>query len=447
VFVVSVGLAVLFLMFSLFISVEPSPTVFFIVGALLLISGLALFALWLRSERTSPIVPGTQLAIRNSVRSPGRSLLSAALVACACFVIVAVGASHSQPGAEVREKDSGAGGFAVRAQSDVPLVRDLNNPDALLDLGFTETDAERWGGVRFAAYRLRPGEDISCRNLYRPREPRLLGVSEKEIERGGFRFQALVRETENPWTLLNEDLGSGIIPAIGDANSATWILHLSLGDDLVLSDDNGEKIRLRLVGLLARSIFQSELLISERNFEKHFPSQSGYSYFLLEMPLDQFDEMAAEFEQVLSRYGFDASRTDRLLSGFLAIENTYLSTFQSLGGLGLLLGTAGLGIILIRNTIERRGELAALRAFGFRKRRLSLLILMENCFLLGLGMILGTISALIAVAPHLLARSDDIPLVSLAATLMVVFAVGSFVNLISLRFALRIPLLSALKEE
>jgi hypothetical protein len=362
-------------------------------------------------------------------------------------VIVAVGANRSNPGAEVLEKDSGAGGFTARAQSDVPLVRDLNNPDALYELGFARADVDKLGKIRIAAYRFRPGEDISCRNLYRPREPRLLGVSEEEIQRGGFRFQTSVRETENPWTLLDADLGPGVVPAIGDANSATWILHLSLGDDLVLRDDNGEEIRLRLVGLLSRSIFQSELLISAANFERHFPSRSGHSYFLLEMPLDQFDEITTVLERVLGRYGFDSNRTDRLLAGFLAVENTYLSTFQSLGGLGLLLGTAGLGIIMIRNTIERRSELAALRAFGFRRRKLSFLVLLENCFLLGLGMVLGTVAALIAVAPHVVVNSEDVPLLSLSVTLLVVFAFGFLVNLVALRFALRIPLLAALREE
>jgi ABC-type lipoprotein release transport system permease subunit len=449
---ISFGLAVLLLLSSFVILHKSSPIIFFLVGALLLISGLASFALWLRSESTSPIgskpfAPGIELAARNSARSPGRSLLSVALVATACFVIVSVGANRSLPGAEVLDKDSGAGGFAARAQSDVPLVRDLNNPDVLFDLGFAETDVAKLDNVRFAAYRFRPGEDISCRNLYRPREPRLLGVSQKGIQRGGFRFQTAIRDVENPWTLLNDDLGKGILPAIADVNSATWILQLSLGDDLILKDANGEEIRLRLVGLLARSIFQSELLISETNFEKHFPEQRGHSYFLLEMPFDQFDEMTSVLERVLGRYGFDIHRTDRLLAGFLAIQNTYLSTFQSLGGLGLLLGTAGLGIILIRNTIERRSELAVLRAFGFRRRKLASLVLLENSFLLGLGIVLGSAAALIAVAPHVVTSSEDIPVISLAITLVVVFAFGFIVNLAALRFALRTPLLAALREE
>ncbi|KAA0226695.1 hypothetical protein EDS67_19980, partial [candidate division KSB1 bacterium] len=118
------------------------------------------------------------------------------------------------------------------------------------------------------------------------------------------------------------------------------------------------------------SIFQSEILISEENFVKHFPGQSGYSYFLLEAPLAQAQALAQALERDLSDYGFDATLTSEKLAGFQVVENTYLSVFQTLGGLGLLLGTLGLGIILLRNVIERRGELATLRAFGFREATL-----------------------------------------------------------------------------
>jgi len=44
------------------------------------------------------------------------------------------------------------------------------------------------------------------------------------------------------------------------------------------------------------------------------------------------------------------------------VQNTYLNTFQVLGALGLLLGSAGLGVVVLRNVLERRAELAAMLA-------------------------------------------------------------------------------------
>ena len=100
--------------------------------------------------------------------------------------------------------------------------------------------------------------------------PYLRGNVADLIQRGGFPFQQTLEptpaESENPWLLLNRDLGPNIIPAIGDFNSTQWILHKSLGEDVIIENDAGEKLALRLVGLLQGSVFQGELLIAEDRF-------------------------------------------------------------------------------------------------------------------------------------------------------------------------------------
>lgn len=448
----SLGLAVGLLLTTVLTGASSSVGLFFGIGAALLVSGLSFFSLWLRRFRRSPLQPRPyalffRMAARNSARNPGRSLLSVALLASACFVIVAVGANRHEPGRELLEKDSGAGGFPLLGQSQIPLHHDLNHPDGRFELGFPGRASELLEGVQIQPLRLRPGEDISCLNLYQPRKPRLLGVPREQIRRGGFAFQEVAEAVPNPWSLLEAELEPGVIPAFGDANSVLWILHLGLGDELEMENEQGEAVRLRLVGLLSRSIFQSELLISEENFLRHFPRHGGFSYFLIEVPADREEEVARFLEAQLEEYGFDVSSTRELLAGYLAVENTYLSTFQSLGGLGLLLGTLGLAVIMVRNVLERRGELATLRAFGFPRRRLAGMILAENLFLLVLGLGIGTASALVAVFPHLTAGGEHFPWLSLSLTLLAVLAVGLGAGLASVSSVLRIPLLPALKAQ
>src|SRR4029078_9338483 len=99
--------------------------------------------------------------------------------------------------------------------------------------------------------------------------------------------------------------------------------------------------------------------------------------------------VAGALEEGLGVFGFDAQKTTERLAEFLAVQNTYLSTFQSLGGLGLLLGTFGLATVQLRNVLERRGELALLRATGFRRRRLAQLVMIENGLLLLGGLAVG----------------------------------------------------------
>ncbi len=455
----SLGLTVALTIFAILSGATSSAGLFFGSGVLLLTAGLVFFSLWLRAATPSnaAFVRGrtVKMGVRNSARHPGRSILCTALVGCACFVIVSVGANRhteTQHDTSLR-KASGAGGFALAAESDIPLHHDLNSEDGRFELGFSKSDSAITAGAHIVPFRVLPGEDASCLNLYQPQKPRILGVPNDLIKQGGFQFQQTTTTQENPWRLLKGEIEPGVIPAIGDYNSVLWILHLGLGKDLIIQDELGQELKLRLVGLLQESIFQSELLISEANFTKHFPSQSGYSYFLIQTPVSAnskpapTEKMAQTLEKALSNYGFDVTSTAEKLANYQAVENTYLSTFQTLGGLGLLLGTLGLGIVLLRNVIERSRELATLRAFGFRRSTLSMMLWVENGVLLVIGILIGSFSALIAVAPQLIAPGKQAPWLSLSITLIIVFFVGMIASAIAVFFALRWPLLPALKTE
>jgi ABC-type antimicrobial peptide transport system permease subunit len=93
--------------------------------------------------------------------------------------------------------------------------------------------------------------------------------------------------------------------------------------------------------------------------------------------------------------------TPERLKSFLAVEDTYLSIFTLLGGLGMALACLGVGIFLLRNVVQRRGELALLSALGYSRRRLRTLLLLEQGGLLTAGLVLGSVAALVALIPAL----------------------------------------------
>src|SRR5262249_33469018 len=149
----------------------------------------------------------------------------------------------------------------------------------------------------------------------------------------------------------------------------------------------------------------------------------------------------------LAGHGFTVTPTLQRVEAYLAVENTYLSTFQALGGLGLLLGALGLAVVLLRSVWERRGELALLRALGFRRTALGWLVLAENSFLLGVGLGVGAVTALVAVAPPLLAGAGEVPWVRLLAMLALVLVVGLAAVAAAVASTLRAPLVPALRRE
>lgn len=428
---------------------------FFGAGAMLLTSLLCFQYGWLSAKggsliRGSGWRPVARLGLRNAAYRPGRSILCIALIASAAFIIVAVDAFKRDAGEATLDRKSGAGGYPLLAESRLPLYHDPNTNEGKESLNIAAEKGFDPETVRFTGFRVRPGDDASCLNLYQPRNPRILGASDAFIQSGRFSFQESSAQTQeekaNPWLLLERELADGAIPAIADANSMTYVLHRKLGEEIVVSRSNGEAVRLRLVAALADSIFQSELLVSEASFLRAFPEQGGYSFFLLEVAPEAASVAAGVLEEQLSDFGFDAVSTSERLASFHRVENTYLSTFQTLGGLGLVLGTLGLATVLLRNVLERRRELALLRAIGYNPGHFALMVITENALLVICGLATGALSALVAIGPALISRGGHVPALSMWL-LLSVFVTGLFASLAATVAALRTPLLPALRAE
>ena len=97
--------------------------------------------------------------------------------------------------------------------------------------------------------------------------------------------------------------------------------------------------------------------------------------------------------------------------------------------------------------LERRSELALLRAVGFRDMLLRWLVLVENALLLGWGLATGTASALLAMLPHLVSTGADVPWRDVAIIIAAVFVAGMLGALFAVRGALRTPVLATLRAE
>ncbi len=428
----------------------PAEGAFFGAGACLLAAGLAFAWHRLTHRARSPVAGLFGLGMRSASHRPGRSLLCIALVAAATFVVVAVGAF--QHGAfDVTDPRSGAGGHTLLAESLLPITYPFDTASGResLNLGDAEATANL-AGARITRFRLKPGDDASCQNLYRPRNPRVLGARADFLKSGRFRFSEVRAQTKeqeaNPWLALEQRFADGAIPAIADQNSIAYVLHRKLGEDVVVEGARGP-IRLRLVGALRASLFQSELIVSEADFLRAFPTESGYRFFLIEAPPAGAAALTNLLESRLADDGFDVSSTAERLAAYFAVENAYLSTFQALGGLGLLLGTVGLGAVLLRNAFERRRELALCRAVGFGRGSLRTVVLAENLLLLFAGLSLGTGAALVAVAPAALHRGGELPVVLLGALLLAVAAAGFLASLVAVSLVTRWPLLHSLRAE
>jgi ABC-type antimicrobial peptide transport system permease subunit len=168
---------------------------------------------------------------------------------------------------------------------------------------------------------------------------------------------------------------------------------------------------------------------------------------LVDAPPDNSAAVADELSRALRDRGLVVVPAWRRLADFQEVENTYIAIFQALGGLGLLLGSFGLGIVVLRNVLERRSELALFQAVGFRRGELQRLILSEHWLLIVLGLTTGAAAALLAVLPALLSPGMQPPWTTILPVLALLAAGGTLWTWLATLLALRGELLPALRNE
>lgn len=419
-----------------------SPDIFFSAGSLLLIGGLGLSRAFLRSnlDQTNFSAIG-DLARRNTARRLGRSVATMAVLASGVFMVVAVDSFRQRPQAETRDRATGTGGFALVGESASPIYEDLNSAAGRELYGLDEATMK---DVSVVPLRVREGDDASCLNLNRALQPRLLAANVDELgSRRAFQFS----KANTTWQSLSTVEADGSIPGIVDANTLQWAMQKKIGDTVEYRDERGQPFQVKIVAALQGSMLQGNVVISEKHFVEKFPASGGYRFFLIDAPIGRSASVAEEVSRALQDRGLELIPASRRLGEFQAVENTYLSIFQALGGLGLLLGTAGLAIVVARNVLERRREFGLLEAVGFRAGQLRGMVFAEHRWLILLGLVVGAASALLGVWPQLADKAGALPWSSVLG-LMAALTVGClFWTWLATRAALRGSQLPALRNE
>lgn len=454
---------------ALALTVSPTapsaPTTYFGAAALLLVALLAAANLALRRLARPPRTPTltsappalssltlSSLALRAAARRQGRSLAVLILVAMGVFLVLAVAVNRADPNAGAGRRDSGTGGFALIAESTIPIPLPLDDPRGLDLFALSPADLEP---ASFVHFRVRPGDDASCLNLNAAQRPRLLGVDPTKLSgRRAFAFARVLpgqadappsqashagdaAQPPSPWLLLDADRDDGAIPAILDDASATWALHKGVGDTLLDVAADGTPYKLVIVATVAPSILQGQVIIAERHFRRLYPRVQGFASVLIDAPPDRAQPVADALTRAMADLGLEVTPAPDRLADFSAVQNTYLAIFQALGALGMALGTLGLAAVALRNIAERRTELAVLLALGFTPRRVQWLIATEHLALLAAGLAIGTLAAALAVLPALASPTASPPYALAAALLGAIAAVGLLAVSLAARSATR----------
>lgn len=421
---------------------------FFGAGFCFTLAGVCACALWLRRlEKPSAALNSlSALGRQNTVRRKGRSLAVVGLMAAGVFMVTAINSFRLEGERGAQRRDSGTGGFSHVGESTLPIYEDLNSDAGREKYGLEDFDKEAFTIIPF---RVSNGEDASCLNLNRAQRPRLMGVDPALLtgEHPPFKFTKNIGPEDHlNWETLTWPIDE--IPAVVDMNTATYALQAKAGDSIEYENTTNEPFKAKISAFLETSILQGNLIISEQQFIKEFPDSGGYRFFLLDCEdEDLATNIATHMTRMFGDRGLEMRPAADRLNEFNAVQNTYLSIFSTLGGLGILLGTVGLAVVVGRNVMERKGQLGLMQAVGFTRDSLAKLVLSEHWFLHITGVVIGIVAAIIAVLPKLLDRASDLPWGLLIGVNAAILIGGLIFCWVAARLALKGKMIDALRSE
>lgn len=386
------------------------------------------------------------LSLRYYAMYPSRAVLPVMLLASGLFAVIATGVNRLEITRNSLSVSGGTGGFLIWAETAVPVKENLNSAEGRKRHGLIYPPAET---MRFMQAKRLPGDDASCLNLNHVSSPPVLGIDNGFLsEHKAFSFESLIKGADpgDPWKLLDVTPARNTIYGFADQTVLQWGLKKSTGDTLVYVAENGEKLNIIIAGGLKSSLFQGYLLTGDSLFSEYFPSVPGSSVFLVSGKKDYFSNYVTLLNARFENYGIEVTDAKERLSSFFTVTNTYLSVFMVLGAFGMVLGVAGLGLVLMQNYRFRRREFGLMLALGFEGKMIRRIVISEQVVILAAGLLTGFAGALTATLPHT-GKLQSIPWISVILIAASVVIAGLTAIFLSLRSIRREPLLASLRRE
>jgi putative ABC transport system permease protein len=404
---------------------DGSTATFIVLGVVLTFSAVLLVSqnqeLLLRLVRP---LPGRRaasgLAARLAVAYPvarhfrtGATLIMYGLVVFT-LVLISVLGSVIDSGVDQAVAQA-SGGYALRVDY---------NPSSPVDDPATRLTAGRFAG-RVAG--VAPLEAAEARVLGVPGAAKAVpttavGVTPALADHGLFpldaRLDRLGGDDRALWRAVLADPGYVVLDQYLGQDGAIGAITYKPGDTLTMVDPGtGRREPKVIAGILADSTafdglgtgggeFGSPVLLAAEGVAEQFGARVRPSAALLALAPGVSDRaVAADLQGEFLPQGLVATRIQHVVEQDFAANRSFFQLLQGFLALGLVVGVAGLGVVMVRAVRERRRTVGVLRALGFPARVVRRAFLLESSFVALEGILLGT--ALSIVTSYLLFRNDD----------------------------------------
>src|SRR5213592_1822643 len=371
-------------------------TLFIIVGLLLILGGLlivlfnsdtilAVATRLVRGRTWRPVVRTAIAYPMNKKFRTGATLASIALVMFTNATMSGIQAMVSSSISMTSYRESG--GFDLFANSLVPIP----NWDSAIG-GYQSatqpTNVTANHGIPQARVRIAANASFSGVQ----HNSTLIGIPSDWAP--SFPLQArdsVYRDDAAAWTAIQSDPGLAIIDGSvvpNDFGPNFGSFTAVLNDIFHYRNMTGATRTVRIIGILYEQFAQG-LWVSSSTVKADFGiTAASLFYFGIRSGVDA-TKAGHDLERYFLAYQLITLNIQELINSILETTMGVFNLLQAYLALGLIVGIAGLGVITMRNVVERRQETGALRALGFRKSMVLRSFLFELSFIALTGIAMG----------------------------------------------------------
>jgi putative ABC transport system permease protein len=263
-------------------------------------------------------------------------------------------------------------------------------------------ELERVEGVDTSATLVRGLVDVQAAAIGDDTRPwAITGVDDKLLARGTPELSAhsdRFHSDEEVWRAVLADPSQAVVSEffLQDKGGAPRTL-LSVGDHFTVSDRSTlASQELTVAGVMTSDFQLNGLLVGRSVVDGLLGSRAvpNRAYVAVDHGADP-GEVARRLNGELVAQGVDARTFHSVVEDALAEQEGFFRLMQGFLSLGLLIGIAGLGVVMVRAVRERRRQIGMLRAMGFTAPDVRTAFLVEATFVAVRGLVLGVLLGLV----------------------------------------------------
>jgi len=309
------------------------------------------------------------------------------------------------------EVANATGGFGIRAKFN-PSAQ-LGDPVKAFASGRFTGKVEAVAPLRVAQAKVR---DLA--SLTEPLDVTVVGADRTLLDTGGFKLNKRLErfaDDQAAWQAVLTDPGYVVLEQYLGQEAGPDAVIYQPGDTLTLTDPRtGSAERKTIAGIIQSAFsfygvgddpFASPIILGDAATRAQFGPGARVSAALLRPAAGVSEQaLAADLQGQFLPQGLVATSVRASVEDNFAANRSFFRLMQGFLALGLLVGIAGLGVVMVRAVRERRRDIGVLRALGFQAGTVQRAFLTESSFVALEGILLG--GALGIVTASLLFQND-----------------------------------------